>query len=233
MGSDDDHAVVDVSSGEDQGSDSDDDAPRKRADRLLRGCGEYPAAERELVGPAAFSVEADGTPQKPMKGRSSASRRSSGRRRYADRLLAELRRAGLAATRGGALAAAAMGDAAPAADAAAPTDADAAMADAAPAATPGVDARGLGRAPVEVIDVDADDDDDAAPSIDGFRALDAAEAKRVCSQGLELRAHQLVGVNWLLLLERVGACGVLADDMGLGKTVQTIAYRRPSGPGLR
>ena len=30
-------------------------------------------------------------------------------------------------------------------------------------------------------------------------------------------------MNWLLLLERVGA-NILADDMGLGKTIQTIAY---------
>ncbi|EGB10124.1 hypothetical protein AURANDRAFT_1751, partial [Aureococcus anophagefferens] len=45
-----------------------------------------------------------------------------------------------------------------------------------------------------------------------------------CCDALELQPHQVVGVNWLLLLERVGANGVLADDMGLGKTVQTIAY---------
>ena len=57
-----------------------------------------------------------------------------------------------------------------------------------------------------------------------FKPLDQAEVKRCCGPDLKLRPHQIVGVNWLLLLERVGANGVLADDMGLGKTIQTIAY---------
>ena len=64
----------------------------------------------------------------------------------------------------------------------------------------------------------------ATASGDGFVAADAAEVGLVCCDALELQPHQVVGVNWLLLLERVGANGVLADDMGLGKTVQTIAY---------
>lgn len=41
---------------------------------------------------------------------------------------------------------------------------------------------------------------------------------------LRLKPYQLVGVNWLKLLDDQGINGVLADDMGLGKTVQTIAY---------
>lgn len=41
---------------------------------------------------------------------------------------------------------------------------------------------------------------------------------------LKLKPHQIVGVNWLLVLENAGVCGILADEMGLGKTVQTIAY---------
>ena len=57
-----------------------------------------------------------------------------------------------------------------------------------------------------------------------FVPLDQAEVRRCCGPDLKLRPHQIVGVNWLLLLERVGANGVLADDMGLGKTIQTIAY---------
>ena len=34
--------------------------------------------------------------------------------------------------------------------------------------------------------------------------------------GLELKAYQLVGVNWLKLLHQNKVNGVLADDMGLG-----------------
>ncbi|KAH8063323.1 helicase [Aureococcus anophagefferens] len=63
----------------------------------------------------------------------------------------------------------------------------------------------------------------ATASGDGFVAADAAEVGLACCDA-ELQPHQVVGVNWLLLLERVGANGVLADDMGLGKTVQTIAH---------
>mmetsp|Transcript_13369 Transcript_13369/g.46813 ORF Transcript_13369/g.46813 Transcript_13369/m.46813 type:complete len:533 (+) Transcript_13369:166-1764(+) len=57
-----------------------------------------------------------------------------------------------------------------------------------------------------------------------FNPATMAEVNSVCAASLRLREHQLVGVNWLLLMERVGANGVLADDMGLGKTVQTICY---------
>lgn len=57
-----------------------------------------------------------------------------------------------------------------------------------------------------------------------FIPLNAAEVRKCCGPNLQLKPHQVVGVNWLLLLERVGANGVLADDMGLGKTIQTIAY---------
>jgi SWI/SNF-related matrix-associated actin-dependent regulator 1 of chromatin subfamily A len=41
---------------------------------------------------------------------------------------------------------------------------------------------------------------------------------------LTLKAYQLVGVNWLKLLDEQNINGVLADDMGLGKTVQTISF---------
>src|SRR5690606_12075319 len=40
----------------------------------------------------------------------------------------------------------------------------------------------------------------------------------------ELRPYQQKGLEWLMLLARVGAGACLADDMGLGKTVQTIAF---------
>ncbi|OWM77232.1 protein CHROMATIN REMODELING 19 isoform X2 [Punica granatum] len=40
-----------------------------------------------------------------------------------------------------------------------------------------------------------------------------------------LKPYQLVGVNFLLLLHRMGIGGaILADEMGLGKTVQAITY---------
>jgi hypothetical protein len=38
--------------------------------------------------------------------------------------------------------------------------------------------------------------------------------------GLSVKEHQVVGVNWALLLFEAGCNGVLADEMGLGKTVQ-------------
>jgi len=40
----------------------------------------------------------------------------------------------------------------------------------------------------------------------------------------ELRAYQLVGLNWLYLLFQQKINGILADEMGLGKTIQTIAH---------
>lgn len=53
----------------------------------------------------------------------------------------------------------------------------------------------------------------------------AAKAiEELCGSDLTLKPHQIVGVNWLLLLEKLHLNGVLADAMGLGKTVQTIAY---------
>ena len=39
----------------------------------------------------------------------------------------------------------------------------------------------------------------------------------------ELRPYQVVGVNWLGFLARLGLGGCLADDMGLGKTLQVLA----------
>jgi superfamily II DNA or RNA helicase len=43
------------------------------------------------------------------------------------------------------------------------------------------------------------------------------------SEGLELRPHQLRGLDWLATLHIRGLNGILCDDMGLGKTVQTLA----------
>ncbi|KFD58488.1 hypothetical protein D918_07114 [Trichuris suis] len=44
------------------------------------------------------------------------------------------------------------------------------------------------------------------------------------SESLELKPYQLVGLNWLILLRKLGVSAVLADEMGLGKTVQVIAF---------
>lgn len=38
-----------------------------------------------------------------------------------------------------------------------------------------------------------------------------------------LRPYQLIGYQWLRMLDDLGLCGVLADEMGLGKTIQAIA----------
>ena len=39
----------------------------------------------------------------------------------------------------------------------------------------------------------------------------------------DLRAYQLEGFRWLVLLWQLGLGGILADDMGLGKTMQALA----------
>lgn len=44
------------------------------------------------------------------------------------------------------------------------------------------------------------------------------------SSSLVLKDYQIIGINWLYLLNQHRLSGVLADDMGLGKTVQTIAF---------
>ena len=36
----------------------------------------------------------------------------------------------------------------------------------------------------------------------------------------EYKEHQVIGVNWMLSLEKEGTGGLLCDDMGLGKTIQ-------------
>uniref|UniRef100_H2Y3V3 Helicase ATP-binding domain-containing protein n=1 Tax=Ciona savignyi TaxID=51511 RepID=H2Y3V3_CIOSA len=39
-----------------------------------------------------------------------------------------------------------------------------------------------------------------------------------------LKPYQMIGLNWLALLQRNNLNGILADEMGLGKTIQTISY---------
>ena len=44
------------------------------------------------------------------------------------------------------------------------------------------------------------------------------------SKTLKLSDYQLIGLNWLLVMNSHQVNGILADEMGLGKTVQTIAF---------
>lgn len=41
---------------------------------------------------------------------------------------------------------------------------------------------------------------------------------------MKLTKYQMVGLNWLVVLNKQGVNGILADEMGLGKTVQVIAF---------
>jgi len=55
-----------------------------------------------------------------------------------------------------------------------------------------------------------------------------------------LRHYQTAGLNWLLLLSRLGLGACLADDMGLGKTIQVLAllllvkqeHKKPGKPSI-
>lgn len=40
----------------------------------------------------------------------------------------------------------------------------------------------------------------------------------------QLKSYQLVGLNWLALLDSHNVNAILADEMGLGKTIQAIAF---------
>lgn len=65
-----------------------------------------------------------------------------------------------------------------------------------------------------------------APSVassNGRRVVTQEDIPDLCPT-LELKPYQVVGVNWLLLLNENNVSSVLADEMGLGKTVQTIAF---------
>lgn len=41
---------------------------------------------------------------------------------------------------------------------------------------------------------------------------------------LKLSDYQLVGLNWLLVMDAHQVNAILADEMGLGKTIQIIAF---------
>lgn len=52
------------------------------------------------------------------------------------------------------------------------------------------------------------------------------DVQQLCP-GLELKAYQLVGVNWLKLLHENKVNGVLADDMGLGEQMSSCTVSIP------
>ncbi|KAG8011946.1 SWI/SNF-related matrix-associated actin-dependent regulator of chromatin subfamily A containing DEAD/H box 1B [Nibea albiflora] len=52
----------------------------------------------------------------------------------------------------------------------------------------------------------------------------AMKQPRVLNSQFQLKAYQLIGLKWLLLLHEHNLSGILADEMGLGKTIQAIAF---------
>ncbi|KAF2674665.1 hypothetical protein BT63DRAFT_419948 [Microthyrium microscopicum] len=44
------------------------------------------------------------------------------------------------------------------------------------------------------------------------------------SKEMKMKAHQIVGLNWLNIMHSLNISGILADDMGLGKTCQVISF---------
>ena len=69
--------------------------------------------------------------------------------------------------------------------------------------------------------------DQNVPDLGGLRMLVSnfsgiQEASLPEDLNAELRSYQVVGVNWLSFLKKMGIGGILADDMGLGKTIQTL-----------
>ncbi|XP_033113341.1 SWI/SNF-related matrix-associated actin-dependent regulator of chromatin subfamily A containing DEAD/H box 1B-like [Anneissia japonica] len=47
---------------------------------------------------------------------------------------------------------------------------------------------------------------------------------KLLREDLKLKEYQVMGLNWLLLMDQQNVNGILADEMGLGKTIQTIAF---------
>ncbi|XXG94104.1 DNA-dependent ATPase fun30 [Hypoxylon texense] len=54
--------------------------------------------------------------------------------------------------------------------------------------------------------------------------LPISKKPQLMSEDFELKSYQLVGLNWMSLLQAQGYGGILADDMGLGKTCQVISF---------
>ncbi|KAI2464481.1 SNF2 family N-terminal domain-containing protein [Annulohypoxylon bovei var. microspora] len=59
---------------------------------------------------------------------------------------------------------------------------------------------------------------------EGLEDLPIKGKPELMSESINLKAYQLLGLNWMQLLHSKGYSGILADDMGLGKTCQVISF---------
>ncbi|XP_071956582.1 SWI/SNF-related matrix-associated actin-dependent regulator of chromatin subfamily A containing DEAD/H box 1B-like [Antedon mediterranea] len=69
---------------------------------------------------------------------------------------------------------------------------------------------------------DSIDSDNSADDEDKDRCI--VKRPKLLRKDLKLKPYQVVGLNWLLLMDQQNVNGILADEMGLGKTIQTIAF---------
>ncbi|KAI0007480.1 SNF2 family N-terminal domain-containing protein [Xylariaceae sp. FL0662B] len=63
-----------------------------------------------------------------------------------------------------------------------------------------------------------------APSDSTLDELPITKKPDLMDESIQLKAYQLLGLNWMNLLHSKGYSGILADDMGLGKTCQVISF---------
>ncbi|CAD6504164.1 BgTH12-05899 [Blumeria graminis f. sp. triticale] len=70
---------------------------------------------------------------------------------------------------------------------------------------------------------DVAEDEPRALARKGSKSLFLEKPKLMASDCI-LKDYQIVGLNWLALMSRVGLSGILADEMGLGKTCQVISF---------
>lgn len=52
----------------------------------------------------------------------------------------------------------------------------------------------------------------------------AVKQPTILNPEFKLADYQLIGLNWLVIINSQGMNGILADEMGLGKTIQVIAF---------
>lgn len=57
-----------------------------------------------------------------------------------------------------------------------------------------------------------------------FCHLPIPERPDLMAKDVELKSYQQFGLNWMILLHKLGYSAILADDMGLGKTCQVISF---------
>uniref|UniRef100_A0A183BST6 Helicase ATP-binding domain-containing protein n=1 Tax=Globodera pallida TaxID=36090 RepID=A0A183BST6_GLOPA len=61
-------------------------------------------------------------------------------------------------------------------------------------------------------------------ALDGGEGCSLVVSPPGLNPNCSLHPYQLVGLNWLILMSRLGMNAILADEMGLGKTIQVIAF---------